>query len=262
MPANASEPALDTAPTADPVFERDLYMLAPFKLPSGQQYTVSASDGQLLLLVKRHPGGSRALPLGASIAAGLIILGFTSSFGDSLGGPAVKWSAVVVGTVLGFLAAIAVYPALLPGRLATFGRRERPAEKVLEVRQGARKHAFEVSCAVTGAKGRLLGTVRRSYLSSLLRTEWMLYGASGEPIARAREDSMMRALGARLIGWAVPTLRSNFVFMSPGGSPLGLLERRELVQGRVMFDLRQGGHAGLDSRLGLALAVLIDIDER
>ena len=64
---------------------------------------------------------------------------------------------------------------------------------------------------------------------------------------------MPRAIGARLLGWAVPALRSNFALMSPGGSPLGLLERRELVQGRVMFDLRQGGRAGLDPQLGLAL---------
>jgi hypothetical protein len=41
-----------------------------------------------------------------------------------------------------------------------------------------------------------------------------------------------------------------------------MLERRDLVQGRVMFDLRQGGQDGLDPQLGLALAVLIDIDER
>jgi len=29
-----------------------------------------------------------------------------------------------------------------------------------------------------------------------------------------------------------------------------------------MFDLRQGGRGGLDPQLGLALAVLIDLDER
>ena len=164
--------------------------------------------------------------------------------------------------MLGFLAAVAVYPAMLGSRLATFSRRERPTEKVLEVKQADRSRAFEVSCAITGTKGRLLGTVRRNYLASLLRTQWMLYGAGGEPIAKAREASIPRAIGARLLGWAVPTLRSNFAIVSPAGSPLGLLERLELVQGRVMFDLRQGGRAGLDPQLGLALAVLIDLDER
>jgi hypothetical protein len=262
MPAKAMETAPDAAPAGDTVFERDLYMLAPLKLPKGQQYAVSSSDGQMLLLVKRHRNGSRALAAVASIAAGLIIFGFTSSFGDSLGGPVFKWSSVAVGAVLGFLAAMAVYPALLGGRLATFSRRERPTEKVLEVKQADRSRAFEVSCAITGAKGRLLGTVRRNYLASLLRTQWVLYGAGGEPIARAREDSLARAIGTRLLGWAVPKARSNFALMSPGGSPLGLLERLELVQGRVMFDLRQGGRAGLDPQLGLALAVLIDLDER
>lgn len=262
MPAKAMETAPETAPAGDTVFERDLYMLAPLKLPTGQQYAVSSSDGQMLLLVKRHQSGGRARSLMASLTAGLIILGFISSFGDSMGGPVIKWSAVVVGAVLGFLAAVAVYPALLGSRLATFGRRERPAEKVLEVKQAVRSSAFEVSCAVTGAKGRLLGTVRRNYLTSLLRTKWVLYGADGAAVVKAREDSMPRAIGARLLGWAVPALRSNFALMSPGGSPLGLLERRQLVQGRVMFDLRPGGRAGLDPQLGLALAVLIDLDER
>ena len=262
MPAKVMETAPESAPATDTVFERDLYMLAPVKLPRGQQYAVSSSDGQLLLLVKRHPGGSRALSLMASVAAGLIILGFTSSFGDSMGGPVIKWTAVAVGAVLGFLAAVAVYPALVGSRVATFGRRERPAEKVLEVKQAARSRAFEVSCSVTGAKGRLLGTVRRNYLTSLLRTQWVLYGADGAAVVKAREDSMPRAIGARLLGWAVPALRSNFALTSPGGAPLGLLERRELVQGRVMFDLRQGGRGGLDPQLGLALGVLIDLDER
>ncbi len=261
MPAKTMETAPEAAPGGDAVFERDLYMLAPIKLPRGQQYAVSSSDGQMLLLVKRHQSGRRALSLMASLAAGLIILGFTSSFGDSLGGPVIKWLAVVAGAVLGFLASVAVYPAMLGRRVATFSRRER-LEKVLEVKQADRSHAFEVSCAITGTKGRLLGTVRRNYLSSLLRTQWMLYGAGGEPIAKAREASIPRAIGARLLGWAVPTLRSNFTIMSQGGSPLGLLERLELVQGRVMFDLRQGGRAALDPQLGLALAVLIDLDER
>ena len=198
MPAKVMETAPETAPATDTVFERDLYMLAPLKLPRGQQYTVSSSDGQMLLLVKRHPKGSRALGTIASIATGLIILGFTSSFGDSMGGPAIKWSAVAVGAVLGFLAAVAVYPALLPSRLATFGRRERPAEKVLEVKQATRSRAFEVSCSITGAKGRLLGTVRRNYLTSLLRSQWVLYGADGSAVVTAREESMLRAIAARL----------------------------------------------------------------
>lgn len=262
MPAKVMETAPETAPATDTVFERDLYMLAPLKLPRGQQYAVSSSDGQLLLLVKRGAGGRGVVAFLASVATGLIILGFISSFGDSMGGPVIKWSAVAVGAVLGFLAAVAVYPALLGSRLATFGRRERPAEKVLEVKQAARSGAFGVSCSITGAKGRLLGTVRRNYLASLWRTQWVLYGADGAAVVKAREDSVPRAIGARLLGWAVPALRSNFALMSPGGAPLGLLERRELVQGRVMFDLRQGGRGGLDPQLGLALAVLIDLDER
>jgi len=262
MPANAMEPAPETAPGSDTMFERDLYMLAPLNLPTGQQYVVSSSDGQMLMLVRRGTGGRRVLAFLASVGTGLIILGFVSSFGDSVGGPVISWSAVALGAILGFLAAVTVYPAMLGSRLASFSRRERPAEKVLEVKQADRSRAFEVSCAITGSKGRLLGTVRRNYLTSLLRTRWMLYGAGGEPIAKAWEASIPRAIGARLLGWAVPKLRSNFAVVSPAGSPLGLLDRLELVQGRVMFDLRQGGRAGLDPLLGLALAVLIDLDER
>jgi hypothetical protein len=261
MPARM-ETAPETAPATDTVFERDLYMLAPLRLPRGQQYAVSSSDGQLLLLVKRGAGGRGVVALASSIATGLILLGFLSSFGDSLGGPVIKWAAVAVGAVAGFLAAVAVYPAMLGSRLATFSRRERPTEKALEVKQADRSRAFEVSCTITGAKGRLLGTVRRNYLTSMLRSQWTLYGSGGEPLAKAREASIPGAIGARLLGWAVPKLRSNFAILSPNGSPLGLLERKELVQGRVMFDLRQGGRAGLDQQLGLALAVLIDLDQR
>lgn len=262
MPANSMETAPEMAPATETAFERDLYMLAPLTLPKGQQYAVGSSDGHMLLLVKSDRNERRALSLMASLATGLIILGFVSSFGDSLGGPVIKWSAVVAGAVAGFLAAVALYPAMLGNRLATFTLRDRPAEKVLEVKQADRSRAFEASCTITGTKGRLLGTVRRNYLVSLLRTRWVLYGAGGAPIANAQEASIPMAVGARLLGWAVPSLRSNFAIMSAGGSPLGLLERRELVQGRVMLDLRPGGREGLDPQLGLAVAVLIDLAER
>ena len=265
MPAKAMETAPETAPATDTVFERDLYMLAPFKLPRGQQYAVSSSDGQMLLLVKRDRRAAVAPWRSvASIATGLIVLGFISSFGDSLGGPVIKWSAVAVGCRAGVpWQRWRSIPRCWGSRLATFSRRERPAEKVLEVKQADRSRAFEASCTITGAKGRLLGTVRRNYLASLLRTQWVLYGAGGEPIAKAREDSMPRAIGARLLGWAVPTLRSNFALDVAGG--IAARPARAAGTGAGKGDVRPSpGRArrGSIPSSGSPSAVLIDLDER
>lgn len=262
MPARTAGTEPEAAQASDTTFDRDVYLLAPIKLPRDHQYAVSASDGQLLLLVKRGQGGRGAIAFVVSVVAGFIIFGFISSVGDSLGNVAVKWATLVLGGVLGIAAAIAAYPALLAPRLASFGRRERPGEKVLEVKQAERSPTFEVSCGVTGERGRLLGTIRRNYLRTLFRSEWSLYGAAGHLVARAREESLPRAIAGRALGWIVPTLRSNYALQSPQGMPLGYLDRRQLVQGRVMLDFRQGGHHGIDQQLGVALGVLIDLDER
>ena len=262
MPISEAQPGPDEGTASEPALERDLYLLAPLTLPRGQQYSVSSSEGQLLFLVRRSAGGRGALALGASSVAGLILLGFISAVGDSLGGPVLKWGAVAAGAVAGFLLAMALYPRLLGSRFVSFGPRERPGEKALEVKQAERSRLFEVSFAVTDARGRLLGTMRRNYLHTILRTRWMLYGAGGELIARAEQMSLARALAGRLVGWAAPAVRSNFVISTPGGAPLALLERRELVQGRVVLDLRQGGREGIERQLGLAVGVLIDVTER
>ena len=262
MPTRTAGTEPEQAQAGDTTFDRDVYLLAPFNLPQDHQYAVSASDGQLLLLVKRGQGGPGIVPFAISVVAGFIIFGITSSVGDSLGNIVVKWITLVLGAALGIGAAIAAYPLLLAARLASFRRRERPGEKVLEAKQSERSPTFEVSCGVTDERGRLLGTIRRNYARTLLRTEWNLYGATGQLLARARQASFPCALADRALGWIVPALRCDFVLESPQGTPLGYLDRREGVQGRVMLDFRQGGHDGIDRHLGLALGVLIDLDER
>ncbi len=262
MPVKEAQPGGQAGPDVESALARDLYLLAPLKLPRGQQYAVGASDGQLLFLVKRTGGGRGAFAFGSSAAAALIVLGFLSSVGDSLGGPALKWAATAAGAVLGFLLAMTMYPALLGERSASFGAREKPNEKVLDIKQAERSRPFESTFTITGARGRLLGTVRRNYLRTLFRTRWTLYGAAGEPIARADEASVPRAIATRVVGWAVPSVRSNFIVSSAGGASLALLERMQPVQGRVVLDLRLGGRDGIDRSLGLALGVLIDLSQR
>lgn len=244
-------------------FARDLYLLAPATLPAGMQYAVSTGDGQVIFFVKRHRRGRSVTALAGAIAVGIVVSGFVSSVADSVGGRLLPQGGLVLGLVVGFLAAVATWVSLIGKRFVNFARRDRGAQKVLDAEQADRRHPFRVSFTITGERGRLLASVRRNYLTGLVRSTWAAYGAQGQPLVSVREESVIRALGNRLLGWAVPRFRSNFVFIAASDSAqLALLKRRELIQGRHVLDLRPGGPTGLDPQVALALAVLVDVCDR
>ncbi len=262
MAGTATQPQ-DTDGERDAAFARDLYLLAPATLPAGMQYAVSTGDGQVLFFVKRHRRGRSFTALAGSLAVGFVIFGFVSSVADSLGGAILAGGGMALGVAAGLLAAVATYVALLGRRFVSFARRDRGAQKVLDAEQSPGHHPFRVSFAITGERGRLLATVRRNYLAGLLRSSWSAYGAQGEPLVVVREEGWLRAVGNRLFGWAIPRLRSNFVFVAASDQAvLAHLKRRELIQGRHVLDLRAGGVMGLDPQVGLALAVLVDVCDR
>jgi hypothetical protein len=253
-----AETAMDTA------FSRDLYLLAPAALPAGMQYAVSGGDGQVLFFVKRSRRGRSLVALGASGVIGFVIFGFVSSVGDSVGGSVLSWGGLAAGMVAGLLVAVGAYRVLLGKRFVSFAPRDRGNVRVLDAHQVDWKHPLEASFSVTGDKGRLLATARRNYLTGLLRTRWVAYGARGEVLVEAIEESWWRALVARLLGRLVPALHTNFTFSAPhaAGTTLAVLNRRQPIQGRHVLDLRLGGADGLDAQVALGLAVLIDVTER
>ena len=194
---------------------------------------------------------------------GLLVSGFVSSVADSAGGNLLSRGGLVAGMAVGIMVSVGAYVSLVGKRFVSFARRDRGAQKVLDAEQSDRRHPFQVSFAITGERGRLLATVRRNYLSGLLRSAWTAYDAQGAPLVEVREESWLRALGNRLFGWAVPRLRSNFTFVaSSDGAMLAVLKRRELIQGRHVLDLGLGGPNGLEPQVALALAVLVDVCDR
>jgi hypothetical protein len=253
----------DTDGERDTSFARDLYLLAPATLPAGMQYAVSSGDGQALFFVKRHRRGRSLTALAGAVAVGFVVSGFVSAVADSAGVAVLSGTGLAVGLGAGLLAAVGAYVSLVGKRFVSFARRDRGAQKVLDAEQSDRRHPFQVSFAITGERGRLLATVRRNYLTGLLRTAWTAYGAQGEALVQVREESWLRALGNRCLGWAAPRFRSNFNFVgSSDAAILATLKRRELIQGRHVLDLRVGGPGGLDPQVALALAVLVDVCDR
>ena len=253
----------DTEGERDTAFARDLYLLAPATLPAGMQYAVSSGDGQVIFFVKRHRRGRSLTALAGAVAVGLLVSGFVSSVADSAGGDLASRGGLVAGLAVGLLVSVGAYVSLVGKRFVSFARRDRGAQKVLDAEQSDRRHPFQVSFTITGERGRLLATVRRNYLTGLLRSTWDAYGAQGEPLVQVREESWLRAIGNRCLGWAVPRLRSNFTFVaSSDAAILAVLKRRELIQGRHVLDLGPGGTTGLDPQVALALAVLVDVCDR
>jgi hypothetical protein len=111
--------------------------------------------------------------------------------------------------------------------------------------------AFDVVDGVTGQK---VGVLKRRGWKSILKDEWILMDAMDQEIGRVKEDSALLAMVRRFATNLIPqkyhisidahevgTLKQNFNMFAP----------------KLLVDLTQDPANRLDSRLGLAAAMLL-----
>ena len=121
---------------------------------------------------------------------------------------------------------------------------------------------------VTLPDGTKVGEIQKVFGKSLLRSEFAIFDADGEEVARARERSLPVALFRRLVGF-IPYIGDyadwlpipyHFDFIR-NGEVLGTHERRTgLFKFRDVYDLdfTADSERALDRRLILAIAVGMD----
>ncbi len=72
----------------------------------------------------------------------------------------------------------------------------------------------------------------------------------------------MLSLLRRVLGTFFGFLRTNFLFLGPGGEVLGEFNRKFTLLDRYVLDLTADPERTLDRRLALAAGVMLDTGER
>jgi len=117
------------------------------------------------------------------------------------------------------------------------------------------------SYAVTDPAGQVVGSFRKDFKASLLRSTFHLTDAEGRQIT-ARERSLGRALFRRLADMSdsvlglIPVL-FHFDFETEDGELVATVDRRAGIRDRYRLKIEPNGQA-LDRRVAIALAVAMD----
>jgi predicted Zn finger-like uncharacterized protein len=280
---------------ADP-FQQDHFLIPrPSWSSAGREEICDAGGRPVLFLDRpaRFKPGAAAGCLAGGLFFGLIIasLYFAVNAGFNhfeenfrfgaplpLGGALLKAGLVFL---VGFLVAAVVRTIVL--RLATPRKRLRfyadRGKRDLLVEVEGRRGDF-----ICSSDGEVLGKFRLAGgMGSYLRKSWTCRDADGEVVAVAREDSIhlsilrrtfghlvafvpggyILAIPQRLFGSNLGLMPTNFLIYAPDGQTLlGTFSRGLTVLKPYRLDLKADAGRELDRRLLLALAVVVDIDER
>jgi uncharacterized protein YxjI len=251
---------------ADPVFDRDVFLLRQKAMAINEKYAVSDEAGTQLLFVERPRHFFRnLLALVGGIAAASATFFVAGAGGDWL----TKNVSPTVGAVFALVFLLAALPILIvvamwlsKKRHITFYRGEQKGEKVLEVLQDKKFEFFTMTFVVRDARSQSLGKVRKNMFTNLFRKKWRLSSIAGREILVAQEDSIILSLLRRVLGPLFGLLRTNFVFVDGAGKHVGEFQRKATILDRYALDMRADANRNVDRRLALALGVILDTGER
>jgi uncharacterized protein YxjI len=250
---------------ADPVFERDVFLLRQKHLAINEKYTVSDEAGAPIVFVERPAHLLRnllAVIVGA--AAGLSVVAAAgvaaqAIFGTGPGGAVV----ILVGGILALVTFALVGAAVSKKRHITFYRDEQKRERLLEILQDKKLQFIIATFTVRDARGQPIARLRKNYLYNIFRKRWEIRTLAGQLAFVAKEDSIILSLLRRVLGPMYGLLRTNFIFCgSDGRTVLGEFKRKMTILDRYALDLKRDRHRKLDRRLALALGVMLDTGER
>jgi uncharacterized protein YxjI len=251
---------------ADPIFDRDVFLLRQKAMAINEKYAVSDEKGEQILFVERPRYFLRnLLALFVALAAGAVVF-----IGAGVGGTALRkagWEGTStavewLGLIGAWVVLILIAVALSKKRHITFYRGKQKGEKVLEVRQWKKMEFFTTTFIIRDAKNTPLGRLRKNNFSNLLRKKWRLMTFGGRDILVAKEDSMILSLLRRLLGPMFGLLRTNYVFEDGSGKHVGEFQRKMTILDRYALDMRADLNRNIDRRLALALGVVLDTGER
>lgn len=112
--------------------------------------------------------------------------------------------------------------------------------------------------------GRVIGTLRKNFGASLLRSSWSVLEPTGGEMATAKESSIAIAI-LRRVWSAIPILGNipfllpfHFDFHAPDGRKIGHYQRLVSLRDRYLLDISGDPQRRLDRRVAMAFTVALD----
>lgn len=251
-------------------FNHDKFLLRQKLMTIGSKYVVWDERQQPILFIERPLYFWRNL-LAAFSAAICFLVSAPLAVVVGLGiGQVLHQDVVgVVSAIVFLIAAVALTFAvgiiLSPKRHIDFYADESRTELLLKILQDKKFHVIVATYTVLTPAGELLGRMRKNYLYNVFRKKWDVFGAGGERIAVAREDSLILSLLRRFLGPFFGILRTNFVILTPGEDGQervrGEFNRKFTLFDRYVLDVSRDRPRTIDRRLAVALGVLLDTGE-
>ncbi|MGH7676526.1 MAG: hypothetical protein ACREMV_14765 [Gemmatimonadales bacterium] len=251
-------------PQADPVFDRDLFLLRQQLMRISATYEVADEQGKKIVFIQRpahllqNLGALLAAFVVFSVVAGVIVA-VTGQMKGSGAGDALS----TLGVLAAIIAGLAVGIALSAKRHVTFFRDESKRERLLEVLQDRKWQPITSTYTVRDARGRPLAYLGKNWLYNLFRKRWYVYGPDHALAYVAKEDSVILSLLRRFLGPFFGLLRTNFIILRAGTEDvLGEFKRKFTILDRYVLDMSADPQRLMDRRVALALGVMLDTGER
>jgi uncharacterized protein YxjI/DNA-directed RNA polymerase subunit RPC12/RpoP len=249
-------------PQADPVFERDTFLIRQ-KIRLDEKYAVTDEAGTPLLFVVRPRHLLRNLgALFVGIIAGMAFAAACFMLVGNAKGTLANIMAVVGFTGF-FTVTLTVGLALSTKRHTSFYRDESGGKPLLTILQDKKFQPIVATYTVRDAQGKVLAHLRKNYLYNFVRKRWYVDAPGGREICMAIEDSALLAFLRRFIGPLFGLLRTNFrILAAESDETIGMFNRKMTILDRYVLDLTADPDRTLDRRVALAVGVMLDTGER
>jgi uncharacterized protein YxjI len=250
---------------ADPLFDRDLFLLRQQMLKISSKYDVADEKGNNIIYIERpaHLLRNLGAALAAIIAWFVVFSAFTVVANQSPPSSAARAILAILGVVLAFVAAFAVGVPLSAKRHVTFYRDGSKRDRLLEVLQDKKWQPITVTYTVRDFRGKPLARFAKNVLYDLIRKRWYVYGPDQRLLYLAKEDSVILSLLRRFLGPLFGLLRTNFIILRPDSEEvIGEFKRKFTILDRYVLDMSGDSQRLMDRRVALALGVMLDTGER
>ena len=257
-------PAGSVKAQADPVFDRDVFLLRQQLLRISEKYDVADELGKKIVFDERPAHLLRKIgAILAGLAAGAVVGVVLGILSDMAKGTAYEGLLAALAVIGFFVVLFAVGIALSAKRHVSFYRDETKRDKLLEVLQDRKWQPITATYTVRDRAGRTMALLWKNYLYNVVRKRWYVKAPDGTTLYVAKEDSIILSLLRRFLGPLFGLLRTNFIIVRNGSEDVvGEFNRKFTLLDRYVLDLKADRARELDRRVALALGVMLDTGER
>ncbi len=250
---------------ADPVFDRDIFLLRQQMLRISEKYDVGDEKGNNIIYIERPAHLLRNLGalLAALTAAIVIFVAFGAVADQTPVGSAARGILLILGSLLAFVALVVVGVALSVKRHVTFYRDASKRDRLIEVLQDKKWQPITATYTVRDFRGKPLAKFAKNILYNFFRKRWYINAPDGRVLFLAKEDSVILSLLRRVLGPMMGLLRTNFIIVRPDSEDvIGEFKRKFTILDRYVLDMSGDPQRLMDRRVALALGVMLDTGER